>query len=144
MLPSNYSTRAKSSRLNKSITSIIKILFIHKSTTPSSSTLKDSPKIPSTCTWFSNLSTEENFSHTSDQLNHSPPIRPNSTLPLSPHASNTFTARTLSSEISNQKIFSLLTMDILSSQILGLPRSSMKEELSPFVEPLNTLLQKSS
>ena len=87
---------------------------------------------------------EVNFSLTSDQFNPSQPIRLVFMQPLLLHVLNISTAKILFSEISNLKIYWLLTMDILNSLILDSPKFLMKAELLLFVEPHNILLLKSS
>ena len=87
---------------------------------------------------------EVNFLLTSDQFNPSQLIRLDSMQPLLLHVSNISTAKILFSEISNLKIYWLLTTDILNSLILDSPKYLMKAEHLLFVEPQNILLLKSS
>lgn len=87
---------------------------------------------------------EVNFLLTSDQFNPSRLIRLDFMQPLLLHVSNISTAKILFSEISNLKIYWLLTMDILNSLILDSPKYLMKAEHLPFVGPQSILLLKSS
>lgn len=87
---------------------------------------------------------EVNFSLTSDQFNPSPPIRLDFMQPLLPHVLSISTAKILFSEISNLKIYWLLTMDILNSLILDSLKFLMKAEHLLFAELHNILLLKSS
>lgn len=128
------SANTKLWRRSKSTTSTMKILYIRKSTIPSLSPLRASPKIRSICTWSWNLSMVGSCLPIWEMWSLLQLIKPDSMLPPWHHVSNISTAKISSSETSNPKIYWLEMTDISNWLISALRSSLQKAEHSPSVE----------